>query len=49
MKKFKYDYSWGHGYTDLFLLLEGQTPKILDVESATAMNSTQCVEAERLT
>lgn len=33
MKKFKYDYSWGHGYTDLFLLLEGQTPKILDVES----------------
>mgnify|MGYP000868309211 FL=1 len=33
MKKFKYDYSWGHGYTDLFLLLEGQTPKILDVKS----------------
>ena len=30
MKKF--ECSWGHGSTDLFLLLEGKTPKILDVE-----------------
>jgi hypothetical protein len=29
----KITYSWGHGYTDLFLSLDGKTPKILDVES----------------
>ena len=29
----KITYSWGNGYTDLFLSLDGKTPKILDVES----------------
>lgn len=29
----KITYSWGRGYTDLFLSLDGKTPKILDVES----------------
>ena len=28
----KKNFCWGQGFTDLFLLLEGKTPKILDVE-----------------